>query len=118
VGLDQNIFLEWQAVEQGWEWERIIIGIICVLSLRYLGVPVFKKVYMFGDNKSVVDSLTVPHAKLYKHHNIRVGDYVGWHLVRKNFLQYYVYLRQWYLCLSDVFWMVTMPRHNTYETTL
>ncbi len=49
---------------------------------------------------------------------IRVCDYVGWHLVCKNFLQYYVYLWQWYLWLSDVCWMVTMPWHNTYETTL
>ncbi len=24
---------------------------------------------MFGDNKSVVDSSTIPHAKLHKHHN-------------------------------------------------
>jgi len=49
---------------------------------------------------------------------IRVCDYVGWHLVCKNFLQYYVFLRQWYVCLWDVCWMVTMPWHNTYETTL
>ena len=38
-------------------------------TLRYLGVPVCKKAYMFGDNKSVVDSSTIPHAKLHKHHN-------------------------------------------------
>ena len=38
-------------------------------TLRYLGVPVRKKAYMFGDNKSVVDSSTVPHAKLHKRHN-------------------------------------------------
>jgi len=62
------------------------------------------------------DSSWISHQDLI--HCIRVGDYVGWHLVRKNFLQYYVYLRQWYVCLSDVCWMVTMPRHNTYETTL
>jgi len=37
--------------------------------LCYLGVPVCKKAYMFGDNKSVVDSSTVPHAKLHKQHN-------------------------------------------------
>ncbi len=38
-------------------------------TLHYLGVPVCKKVNMFGDNKSVVDSSTVPHAKLHKHYN-------------------------------------------------
>ena len=39
------------------------------LMLRYLGVPVRDMSYMFGDNKSVVDSSTKPHAKLHKRHN-------------------------------------------------
>ena len=39
------------------------------LILRYLGVPIREKEYMFGDNKSVVDSSTLPHAKLHKRHN-------------------------------------------------
>ena len=39
------------------------------LTLRYLGVPVRERSYMFGDNKSVVDSSTKPHAKLHKWHN-------------------------------------------------
>ncbi len=34
-------------------------------TLCYLGVPIHKKAYMFGDNKSVVDSSMVPHAKLH-----------------------------------------------------
>ena len=38
-------------------------------TLCYLGVPIRKKAYMFGDNKLVVDSSTVPHAKLHKCHN-------------------------------------------------
>ena len=38
-------------------------------TLRYLGVPVREQSYMFGDNKSVVDSSTVPHSKLAKRHN-------------------------------------------------
>ena len=36
--------------------------------LRYLGVPINHKTYLFGDNKSVVDSLSTPHAKLHKRH--------------------------------------------------
>ena len=32
------------------------------LTLRYLGVPIRNVSYMFGDNKSVVDSLTIPHS--------------------------------------------------------
>ena len=37
-------------------------------TLRYLGVPIRNKSYMFGDNKSVVDSSMTPHAKLHKRH--------------------------------------------------
>ena len=39
------------------------------VTLRYLGVPVLDKSYMFGDNKSVVTSSTIPHSKLNKRHN-------------------------------------------------
>ena len=37
-------------------------------TLCYLGVPVNPVGYMFGDNKSVVDSASMPHAKLHKRH--------------------------------------------------
>ena len=40
------------------------------LTLRYLGVRVDGPSYMFGDNKSVVDTASVPHGKLQKRHNI------------------------------------------------
>jgi len=39
------------------------------LTLRYLGVPIREKSYLFGDNKSVVDSSAKPHSKLHKRHN-------------------------------------------------
>ena len=38
-------------------------------TLRYLGVPLREKSYMFGDNESVVNSSCQPHAKLHKRHN-------------------------------------------------
>ena len=38
-------------------------------TLRYLGVPIRNQDYMFGDNKSVVNSSTIPHGKLSKRHN-------------------------------------------------
>ena len=38
------------------------------LTLRYLGVPVEGRSYMFGDNESVVTSGTVPHSALKKRH--------------------------------------------------
>ena len=39
-------------------------------TLRYLGVPVLEKSYMFGDNDSVVNSSNDIYAKLHKSHNI------------------------------------------------
>jgi hypothetical protein len=47
-------------------------------TLRYFGVPVNTKSYMFGDNKSVVDSATIPHAKLNKRHTM-----LSFHRVRE-----------------------------------
>ena len=37
--------------------------------LRYLGVPIREYSYVFGDNKTVIDGATIPHAKLHKRHN-------------------------------------------------
>jgi ABC-type molybdenum transport system ATPase subunit/photorepair protein PhrA len=39
-------------------------------TLRYLGVPIRDKSYMFGDNKSVGDSSMQLHAKLHKRHTM------------------------------------------------
>ncbi|HEY9709842.1 MAG TPA: hypothetical protein V6D48_16675, partial [Oculatellaceae cyanobacterium] len=38
------------------------------ITLRYLGIPIQERSYMFGDNESVVNSASVPHAKLHKRH--------------------------------------------------
>ena len=37
-------------------------------SFRHLGVPIRGKTFMFGDNRSTVDSGSLPHAKLHKRH--------------------------------------------------
>ena len=47
-------------------------------TLRYLGVPIKSKAYMFGDNKSVVTSSTVLHSLPSKRHNI-----LSYHRVRE-----------------------------------
>jgi hypothetical protein len=47
-------------------------------TMYYLGVPVRDMSYMFGDNKSVVDSSTQIHAKLHKRHNM-----LSFHRVRE-----------------------------------
>ena len=47
-------------------------------TLRYLGVPVMKKSFMFGDNQSVVTNSTIPHSSLNKRHNA-----LSYHRVRE-----------------------------------
>ena len=47
-------------------------------TLRYLGVPIKSKAYMFGDNKSVVTRSMVLHSLLSKRHNI-----LSYHRVRE-----------------------------------
>jgi hypothetical protein len=39
------------------------------LTLHYLSVPIHDVSYIFGDNKSIVQSATQPHAKHHKWHN-------------------------------------------------
>ena len=41
-------------------------------TLRYLGAPITTKSFLFGDNRSVVTSATLPHSTLTKMHNILV----------------------------------------------
>ena len=53
-----------------------VIDLRC--TLRYLGVPIRKKSYMFGDNESMVNSSTQVHAKLHKRHTI-----LSFHRVRE-----------------------------------
>ena len=48
-------------------------------SLRYLGVPIKTKSYLFGDNRSLVTSSTLPHSTLGKRHNI-----LAYHQVRET----------------------------------
>ena len=48
-------------------------------TLRYLGVPIREKSYMFGDNESVVNSSMQVHAKLHKRHTM-----LSFHWVRET----------------------------------
>jgi hypothetical protein len=47
-------------------------------TLRYMGVPVHEKTYMFGDNEGVIKSSTLPHSVLRKRHNM-----LSYHRVRE-----------------------------------
>ena len=46
--------------------------------IRYLGVPIIGPTILFGDNKSVVDSCSIPHSKVHKRHVI-----LSYHRVRE-----------------------------------
>jgi hypothetical protein len=35
-------------------------------TLHYLGIPIWEKSYIFGDNKTINDTSLTPHAKLHK----------------------------------------------------
>jgi hypothetical protein len=48
-------------------------------ELRYLGVEVKGSTMMFGDNESVVNSSSIPHARLHKRHNA-----LSFHRVREG----------------------------------
>ena len=47
-------------------------------TLRYLGARIGSKSFLFGDNRSVVTSVTLPHSTLTKCHNI-----LAFHRVRE-----------------------------------
>jgi hypothetical protein len=47
-------------------------------TLCYLGVPIERPTYMFGDNESVVTSATIPHSSLTERHNT-----LSYHRVRE-----------------------------------
>jgi hypothetical protein len=39
------------------------------MTLHYVGIPIQEKSYVFGDNKTVINASSTPHAKLHKRHN-------------------------------------------------
>ena len=44
-------------------------------ALQYLGVPLRKSSYLFGDNESVVKSGSIPHSRLSKRHHALAYHY-------------------------------------------
>ena len=58
-------------------------------TLRYLGVPIKGKTYMFGDNQSVVTNSTLPHSQLNKRHNALAYHRVREAVACKDMLGFY-----------------------------
>ena len=68
-------------------------------TLRYLGVPIKTKSYLFGDNRSVVTSSTLPNSTLGKRHNILAYHRV-WEAIASKIIAYH-WMRTGYN-LSDI----------------
>ena len=88
-------------------------------TLRYLGVPICERSYMFGDNESVVNSSSIPHAKLHKRHTalsfhcVReavASKYIGFYFVpgannpADILSKHWSYASNWQLLQSLLFW--------------
>jgi hypothetical protein len=88
-------------------------------TLRYLGVPIRSKSYMFGDNKSVVDSSMQVYAKLHKRHNMlsfhRVREAIASGMIGFYFIpgdinpadilsKHWGYSQIWYQLRALLFW--------------
>ena len=54
-------------------------------TLRYLGVPIRNKSYMFGDNRSVVTSSAIPNSTISKKHHL-----ASYHRVREAIAAKYI----------------------------
>jgi hypothetical protein len=54
-------------------------------TLCYLGIPIQERSYVFRDNKTIIDALSTPHAKLHKRHNA-----LSFHHVREAVASKYV----------------------------
>ena len=59
-------------------------------TLRYLGAPIGAKSFLFGDNRSVVTSATLPHSTLTKRHNILVFHRAGEAIAAKLMAFYWI----------------------------
>ena len=65
----QSLLLPKQQQNRSWDIRQ---------TLRYLGAPIGAKSFLFGDNRSVVTSATLPHSTLSKTHCI-----LAFHRVRE-----------------------------------
>jgi hypothetical protein len=54
------------------------------MTLCYLGIPIQEKSYVFGDNKTVINASSTPHAKLHKRHNTLSFHHVQEAVTSKN----------------------------------
>ena len=78
-------------------------------SLRYLGAPINIISYVFGDNESMVNSSTIPHARLNKRHNI-----LSYHFVRSMVACGYINMQH---VKSEYNFADFLSKHWSYQST-
>ena len=78
-------------------------------SLRYLGVPINIVSYVFGDNESMINSSTIPHARLNKTHNI-----LSYHFVRSMVACGYINMQH---VKSEYNFADFLSKHWSYQST-
>ena len=54
-------------------------------SFRYLGFPINRVSYMFGDNDTMINSSSFPYARLHKRHNILTFHFIR-SMIAKGFI--------------------------------
>jgi hypothetical protein len=59
------------------------------MTLQYLGIPVYTKSYMLGDNQAVVTYSTIPHSSLNKRHNALAYHQIREKMIAAKILGYY-----------------------------
>ena len=94
-------------------------GIDLRTTLHYLGVPIRTRTYMFGDNESVVNSSSLPHAKLHNRHTVlsfhRVQEAIASGIIEFHYLKseknvadllskHWGYQQVWQLLQPLLFW--------------
>ena len=88
-------------------------------TLRYLGVPLREKSYLFGDNQSVVNSSTQVHGKIHKRHTMlsfhRVREAIASGMLVFSFIpgstnpadilsKHWGYSQVWFMLKALLFW--------------
>ncbi len=84
---------KWATMETATYGSKFIAACTCIdqvldlrLTLHYLSVPIHDVSYIFGDNKSIVQSATQPHAKHHKWHNALSFHWAWEAIVSKNII--------------------------------
>ena len=112
-------------MDQSLQWQENVLNRFIDLhnDVHYLEVPTHDKSYLFGDNKSVVNVASTPHAKLHKchtalsfHHVCKAvaAKIIGFYFIEgennsaDNLSKHWGYQQVWKLLHPILFWKGNM----------